>query len=108
MCSFVKCWCQTDKMTGGDEMFQVASLDITGVASMLSEKLGVEVTQECIQDVWAACSWQQKKMSCQEVVLTENSTFVSSITEAVPLDASQTRMTKEEEVRVCIPKRTNL
>ena len=69
---------------------------------MLSERLGVEVTQECIQDVWAACSWQQKKMSCQEVVLTENSTFVSNITEAVPLDASQTRMTKEEEIKVCI------
>ena len=25
-----------------------------------------------------------------------------------PLDASQTRMTKEKEVRVCISKRTNL
>ena len=89
-------------MTSGDEILQVASLDITGVASMLSERLGVEVTQECIQDVWAACSWQQKKMSCWEVMLTENSTFVSNITEAVPLDASQTRMTKEEEMRVCI------
>ena len=108
MCLFVKCWCQTDKMTGGDEMLQVASLDITGAASVLSERLGVEVTQQCTQDVWAACSWQQKKMSCQDVVLTENSTFVSNITEAVPLDASQTRMTKEEEVRVCISKRTNL
>ena len=48
-----------------------------------------EVTQECIQDVWAACSWQQKKMTCRKVVLTENSTFVSNLTEAVPLDASQ-------------------
>ena len=61
-----------------------------------------EVTQECIQDVWAACSWQQKKMSCREVVLTENSTFVSNLTEAVPLDASQARMTKEAEMKVCI------
>ena len=58
--------------------------------------------QECIQDIWAACSWQQKKMSCQEVVLTENSTFVSNLTEAVPLDVSQARMTKEEEMKVCI------
>ena len=58
--------------------------------------------QECIQDVWAACSWQQKKMSCWEVVLTENSTFVPNLTEAVPLDASQARMTKEEEMKVCI------
>ena len=58
--------------------------------------------QECIQDVWAACSWQQKKMSCREAVLTENSTFVSNLTEAVPLDASQARMKKEEEMKVCI------
>ena len=43
-----------------------------------------------------------KEMSCREVVLTENSTFVSNITEAVPLDASQTRMTKEEEMEVRI------
>ena len=100
--SFVKCWCQTDKMTSVDEMLQVASLDITGAASMPSERLGIEVTQECIQYVWAACAWQQKKMSCREVVVTENSTFVSNITKAVPLDASQTRMTKEEEMKVCI------
>ena len=102
ICSFVKCCCQTEKTDGVDEMLQVSSLDITGAASMLSERLGVEVTQECIQDVWAACSWQQKKMSCQEVVLTENSTFVSNLTEAVPLDASQAKMTKEEEMKVCI------
>ena len=48
-------------MTSGDERLQVASLDMTGVVSMLSERLGVEVTQECIQDVWVACSWQQKE-----------------------------------------------
>ena len=55
-------------MTGMDEMLQVASLDITGAASMLSERLGVEVTQECTQDVWAACSCQQKKLPvcCQK------------------------------------------
>ena len=58
--------------------------------------------QESIQDLWAACSWQQKKMSCREVVLTENSTFVSNLTEAVPLDVSHARMTKEEEMKVCI------
>ena len=56
-------------------MLQVASLDITEVASMLSERMHVEVYQECIQDVWAACSWSEKKMSCQEVMVTENSTF---------------------------------
>ena len=41
-------------------------------------------------------------MSCQEVVLTENSTFASNQTEAVPLDASQVRMTKDEEMKECI------
>ena len=35
--------------------------DITGAASMLSERLGVEVTQECIQDVWAACFHGSKR-----------------------------------------------
>ena len=56
-------------------MLQVASLEITGVASMLSERMHVEVSQEFIQDVWAACSWSGKKMSCQEVMVTENTTF---------------------------------